>query len=405
MSILKLRYAITGYLEISVEGRATEKFINLAIRQGIPLWNIRYGAERAVMNVEVDSFFDLRHLSRKTGCRLQITRKIGLPFLLSRLRRRRGLVAGILFFILALYTLSSFVLFISVEGNERLDTQYIRSLAAEAGVRPGMPKSRLDKDDVARRLVLTEPELAWVGIHVRGTRMVIEVVEKIRPPVDIDMPGHVVAVKDGLVYDVLVITGEPRVKPGDTVLRGQVLIEGVLRPQTPITVEEDAGPPAEVPVRARGEVWARVWYEGYGEAALVETERIRTGRHVSVWTLVVDGQPVLRVGRQKIPYAVYEQGSVKTRVLERILRFPVEIITESAYEVEEQRHEISLEQAQDLAAERARLLAEMQLPVGVVVDNITIKDVYAGDEGVVGIRYVLETRENIAKEKHHPGGD
>ena len=104
MSIPKIRYAITGYLEISVEGRATEKFINLAMHQGIPLWNIRHGAEYAVLNTDVDSFFDLRHLAKRSGCRLRIRRKAGLAFLVSRLNRRRGLVAGLLIFVATLYT-------------------------------------------------------------------------------------------------------------------------------------------------------------------------------------------------------------------------------------------------------------------------------------------------------------
>ncbi|MCW3489338.1 sporulation protein YqfD [Dethiobacter alkaliphilus] len=410
MSILKLRHKFTGYLVISVEGAATEKFINLAMRQGIKFWDVRQTPQSAVLKVDVDSFFDLRHLAKRTGCRVRILRKAGLPFLYSRLFRRRGLVAGLCFFVLTLYVLSSFVLFVGIEGNERLDEEYIRQLAAEAGVRPGLPKTQLDKDVVANRLILAEPDIAWVGIEVRGTRLIIEVVETIDPQVDMDTPGNVLAKKDGLVTDVLVISGEPRVSPGDIVTRGQILIEGVLQAQPKPPVEGEDGEeiyeePPTVPVRARGEVLARVWYEGYGEASLTEIERERTGQSISVWTLVVDGQPVLRIGRQNVPYLDYEQETSNARVLERILRVAVEIITETTYEIERKKRHLSAEQALDLAAERARTLVELQLPVGVEVESVTVEEVELEQENLLGVRYVLETLENIAVQETDPGGD
>lgn len=401
MSIPKIRYAITGYLEISVEGRATEKFINLAMHEGIPLWNIRHGPEHAVMNADVDSFFDLRHLAKRSGCRLRIKRKAGFAFLISRLIRRRGLVAGLIIFVATLYTLSSFVLFVSVEGNERLESEHIRRLAADAGARPGMPKWRLNKDELAHQLILAEPELAWVGVQIRGTRMVLEVKEKIKSPVAFERPGHLVAAKYGLVDEVLVISGVARVAPGDTVSKGQVLIEGALRP---LAQHGGTAIHQAATVRARGEVWARVWYEGYGEAALVETERVPTGRHVTVWTLLVDGQPVLRVGRQQIPYIDYEQSVVRSALFKGILPFPVELVTESSNEIERRKQMLTPKQAHELAAERARFLAEIQLPAGVVVESVAVTDQDSGRVGFVGVRHVLETRENIAEDED-PGGD
>ncbi|MDW7650099.1 MAG: sporulation protein YqfD [Bacillota bacterium] len=407
MSILKLRYIFTGYLIISVQGAATEKFINLAIRQGIPLWDIRRGEGQAVLKTDIYSFFDMRHLAAKTGCRLRIVRKAGFPFLWTRMLRRRGLAAGLCLFVVTLYVLSSFILFVSVQGNERLDEEHIRQLAVEAGIRPGLLKSKLDKDEAANRLIDLEPEIAWVGIEVRGTRLVIEVVEKIERPEETDQPAHIVAAKDGIIVDILPITGEVRVKPGDTVTRGQLLIEGVLQPQSQYTREdEEDGTPQAVPIRARGDVLARVWYEGYGEAALTEVDRTRSGRRTITYTLLVEGQPVLRIGRPNVHYADFERDSANRRILERILHFPVELLTETVYEIERTETELTYEQALELAAERARMLAELQLPVDAEITETTVDELDLDREGFVGVRYVIETRENIAEEKLiFTGGD
>ncbi|MBT9140946.1 MAG: hypothetical protein DDT30_01532 [Dehalococcoidia bacterium] len=61
-------------------------------------------------------------------------------------------------------------------------------------------------------------------------------------------------------------------------------------------------------------------------------------------------------------------------------------------------------QAHELAAERARFLAEIQLPAGVVVESVAVTDQDLGRVGFVGVRHVLETRENIAEDEDL-GGD
>jgi similar to stage IV sporulation protein len=225
------------------------------------------------------------------------------------------------------------------------------------------------------------------------------VVEKINPPVENDVPGNIVAAKDGLVVDVLVVMGEARVHAGDTVSRGQLLIEGLLVPQSPYVDPNDEDAPAPVPVHARGEVLARVWYEGYGEANTVFVKRNRTGKRFIAWSIIVDGQSVLRVGRSEVPYANYELTSIKQRLPERVFRIPVEIITEYMYEIGLEQVRLTDEQALDQAAERARILTEFQLPVGVAAESVSLKEVETGTGNLVGVRYIIETIENIAEEE------
>ncbi|HHX75650.1 MAG TPA: sporulation protein YqfD, partial [Firmicutes bacterium] len=272
---------------------------------------------------------------------------------------------------------------------------YILNLAGEAGAYRGLLKERLDTDAVANRMLIAEPKLEWVGLQLEGTRLIIKVVEAKQPELELQGPADLVAAKDGLVTDVLVIMGEARVKPGDTVRRGQVLIEGVLRPETPWG-EPSAGK-EPIPVRARGEVIARVWYEGYGEASLIDTIHVRTGKRISSWTLLVDGQPVLKVGRSTVPYRDYDREIVSTRLLERILRFPVELVTETCYEVLYlEKREISRDEAFALAVRRAKTLAELQLPAGETVEAEQLTEGETGSPDIVAVRCILETSENIA---------
>ncbi|MDI9462654.1 MAG: sporulation protein YqfD [Bacillota bacterium] len=403
MTILKLRYFLTGYLLIRVSGTAPEKFFNLAALEGIPLWDIRHGAGEFSFKTDVDSFADLRHLARRTGCRLHILSKAGLPFLCNRLLRRRGLIFGLVFFILGLYLASSFILFIQITGNASLDSGYLRELAARAGAVPGRLRQSLDIDDVANRMLLAEPRLEWVGLQLVGTKLIIEVREAIEEPAEMDRPADLVAAKDGLVTEVLVFVGEAKVQPQETVRRGQLLIEGIIRPD-PQYAAEGEGQKSK-PVHAQGKVIARVWYEGYGEASLTETVRVRSGRSISRRTLCIEGQPVLRVGRDSIPFARYEKVVSTQPVLERIIRVPVEVVTETFYELELQKKEITAEQARKLALARARKLAELQLPADAELIDETVEELPVQKKGLFRARCILETREDIAVSKPKNGGE
>ena len=401
--MLRLRSLITGYLIVAVQGRNTEKFINLANSQHIPLWDVQRAAEGAYFKVELDHFFALRHLAKRTHCRLQIVRKAGLPFFCHRFTRRRGLLLGCSLFIVALYLLSSFIWFVEVQGNENLEADYIRHLATQAGAAPGLFKESLDKNAVISQMLLAEPRLEWVGLHLQGTKLVIEIVEEIKSPPLSAAHAHLVAAKDGLVTDVLVIVGEAKVEVGETVKRGQLLIEGYLSPE-PQYAPEAEQEIVRLPVRARGEVTARVWYEGYTEAELTETTRRRTGSQISCWNFFVDGQSILRVGRD-IPYRHYDTETSSRRLLERILSIPVEIVTETYYEVVLAEKQLTRAEAVKVAAERAKKLAELQLPPGETAEQVTVREVELNKEGFVGVQYILETRENIAVEEIVNGGE
>ncbi|NLZ38968.1 MAG: sporulation protein YqfD [Firmicutes bacterium] len=404
MYIRKLRCFFTGYLVIAVHGRAAEKMINLAIRRRIPVWDVQHRRNYICLKIDVDSFFEMRHLARQTACRLKILQKVGLPFFYRRLIKRPGLLIGLCFFVGVLYFLSSMILFIDVKGNENLKTEYILQLAEDTGIRPGIFKEKLKQNEIAQQMLIKEPKLEWVGLHLQGTRLLIEVVEKIELPAEPDTQTNLVAAKDGLVTDVLVVTGEAKVKPGDTVRRGQLLIEGVLHPESPYLSEEGAQL-SPVPVRARGEVQARVWYEGYGEAALTESIRRRTGKRITNWTLLVNEQPVLRLGRIKVPYLAYDTETISRSFSKRIIAFPVEIITETYHEVELQEKKLSRAEAIKIATKRAKTLAELQLPDGVEVKDITVEEISLAEGGIVVVRYIVETLENIAVEKTVSGGE
>ncbi|MBX6377064.1 MAG: sporulation protein YqfD, partial [Clostridia bacterium] len=275
-----IRFAayVLGHLVVRASGPGCERLINLAVARGIYFWNVRRDGDDVLACVGIAGFFRLRPLVRQTRCRLRVERRVGLPFLWALLRRRRLLVAGGAVLVATLLVLSSFVWVVEVRGLRTLSRQEVLAAAARLGLKPGVAKRSLDLERIESQLPLELPRIGWVGVRVTGTRAVVEVVERaVLDPAFLPQRGgaDVVARRDGLVTHVLVLMGQAEVREGDVVRRGQVLIRGLLAPPPDAPRAEEAVPR---PVRARGIVLGRVWYNAYVEVSRVQVNRVRTGR-------------------------------------------------------------------------------------------------------------------------------
>ncbi|HOP69456.1 MAG: sporulation protein YqfD [Dethiobacteria bacterium] len=396
MFIIKWWRFLQGYLVVTVRGRGVERLLNLAITRGVQFADLKKSRDQARFSIALKQFRMLRPLVRASRCRLHIERKVGFPFLMYRLRRRRGLALGAVFFCLVLYLATSFVWFVRVTGVNRLSQGEILKLAEELDLRPGVWKRRLNLPELEEEMVRRHRGIAWAGLRVKGIVLEIEIVEHI-PPVEQDpAPADLVAAKDGLIQRVVVVEGEAVVSAGDTVSQGDLLIRG----EKPLAFpEEGEEPPLKEKVRARGEVWARVWYESRVPVEekirrLVPGEESRQS-----FFLVWKGRRLRLWGPKEDPYPHSREELRQWTWKWRNLTLPVEFtkITYREMKLEEQIF------SPGEALERARRLGKeqvlKQIPAGVAPEQIFVEEEREG--GQLWLRTVAETVENIAQVKLH----
>ena len=402
MSLLRLGAYLLGSVRLRVEGRMPERFINLCATNRFPLWDVRWHEGAVDCTLPLPHFFRLRPLLRKSGCRARVVARLGLPFAWRRLRRRRVLLTAGLAVLVALYVFSSFIWFFEVRGNEILSDRQILAEAARAGLRPGVWRPGLNRDAIARDMILGLPALSWVSIRFVGTKAIIEVVEKVLPPEETATgPGDLIAERAGLVEDVLVLQGEAAVEPGDIVLPGQVLIRGVISAPPPSAQFPAPGeqPPATQfkPVRARGRVIARTWREGYLELPLVERIATPTGRTMVQRRLAIGEREFIIYGPRRPPFEHY-------RVDRRIVPLPpwtegdtaFRLIADTYTEIDYTEHRRNPQEALREAQRRlrARLLGDVDADAR--IEAIESQVIDAG-QGIVALRMTIEVREDITR--------
>lgn len=389
MFLVYLWNYIRGYVIIIVTGINLERFINICSKRQILLWDIvRTDDRSASMKASLRGFRLMRPAAKKSGCRVHIQKKCGLPFCLNKLKKRKGFRIGLLLFASLLFLTTSMIWDIEIIcGDPELVPQVLNVLGEE-GIGRGSFKRGLDPKKIASRIALDVEGLAWVGVEIKGVKLHITVKDAIEPPVLIknNEMFNIIAERDGLITRMEVYAGNALVREGDTVKEGQVLVSGRLQSKNPDFGTRD--------VHALGRIIARTWYESSLPVSMVYTQRLKTQNSFdTVYLRLLDLK--LKIGGDP-PFEIYETQTVDRFLSPFGIRLPIGLTVETSFEIIEKQIDLTMDEAIEVAVETARRNMEARMPDDCVVIDEVVKQIY-GENGTIYIQIVAECEEDIAK--------
>ena len=272
---------ILGYLNIEIEGYYIEKFINLCNNKKIALWNLK--REKTTIlnaNIGITDFKEIRKILKKTKCRVKIKNKKGLPFIFNKYKKRKIFLLLLAICIATIIALSNFIWNIEITGTNKINKNEIMQILEEADFKVGTLKSKADTKEAINKIRLERDDVAWVGIDIKGTNAVVEIVEADEKPEIINEEEYcnLVASKDGIISKVNAANGTPLVKEGDVVKKGDILVAGWLEGKYTGTRY----------VHATGSVEARVWYSQKEKVPLKQIEKEYTGETETKYSLNIN---------------------------------------------------------------------------------------------------------------------
>ncbi len=223
-----LRWFI-GSVEFTAEGGFPERFVSLMGSQNIPAQSILPTPLGLHGSVRPGLYHQLRPIARKSGMRMRICGRHGLPFLVYRYHRRTGLFVGMLLLSAMLMVMQLFVWKVDIVGCETLEEEQIIEYLADLGVKEGAFLPSIDSTHVERKLLLQLPELSWAAVNIQGSTIEVSLRERIIPPVLVDKNGaaNVISGGTGIVREMEVYDGQPLVELGEPVWEGRLLVAGV----------------------------------------------------------------------------------------------------------------------------------------------------------------------------------
>ncbi len=230
MFIIKIIRYLLGYVNFRAFGGFSDRFLNLCTRDGIPLWDIKNVKGNISASTTINGYLSIRNSVRKSGMKLKVLEKKGLIFFLKRNKVRVGIVIGLSFFACITTILSQFIWSVSLIGNVELEQDYLLKTFEEHGVKVGAFVRVLDDENIAENVVSEIERLSWASVNRKGTSVVIEVREKTRAPekYDDETPTNLIASEDGIIVSIDSLYGIEEVKPGSAVIKGDLLISGIV---------------------------------------------------------------------------------------------------------------------------------------------------------------------------------
>ena len=270
MLIRQLYMQIFGYVSITIEGFFVERFINMCLAQDIFLWNIKHEKNTFVkVRISTSDFKKIKKIAKKTKCKVKIESKTGVPFLLHNYRKRK-IFLGLLFALfIIIFVLTRFVWNIEITGTEKIDNNEILSILKEEGIEVGKLKSKIQTEEIINEIRLKREDIAWIGIKVKGTNVIVQIVEAKEKPeiVDESEVCNIVAKKTATISKIIVQNGTARVAVGDTVQEGDLLVEGVMEGQYTGTRH----------LHAEATIYGKIMYEKTKKESLIQEIEKTTG--------------------------------------------------------------------------------------------------------------------------------
>ncbi|MCB2350041.1 sporulation protein YqfD [Clostridium estertheticum] len=362
-----------GVVTMEIQSLIPEKFINLLWKNGVVVKNIRkINITTVILEVKLSDYGEISKVAKRTGTRVKIVGRSGMSFFLIKLKSRVALLIGIILFGSIIYYLSTFVWNIEINTENYISPYELRNQIKGFGVIPGMRKKNIDVYDIESKILRSNDEIMWVKARIDGIKLKVDVIERQSPPIIVSnkTPCNLIASKDGIVSRVYTTDGTAIVKDGDSVQKGDILVNG-----------EQGKEGSVYPVHAKGEVIARTFYEQINEVPITKETRVKTGNIISNFYIKLGNKKVY-LKNSLNPYKTYDKIENNNKFVHK----------ETYYEVKVKNIPANVTKAQDEIY--SNILRKLDKSVKIINKIESVKK----ENNKYSIRVLVLAEENIAME-------
>jgi len=381
---------LLGYLNITVEGCFIERFINICTSKNIYLWNSnREKSTILCTNISIEDFRKIKNVAKKTQCRIKINTKKGIPFLFHRYKKRKIFFILLILIVALMLVSSQFVWNIEVRGNEKISTEEIIEELNKSGLVTGKNKANINMNEVINNVRLDRADIAWIGIDVKGTNAIVEVVEAEEKPniVDYNDYCNIISEKEGIITKINVQNGTPMVKPGDIVRNGTILVGGWIEGKyTGIRY-----------VHSIADIEAKVWYSLSKKETYEQEIKSQTGESEKKYSIKINNFKI-NLYKTLSNFENYDTISESNKIkLFSNFYLPIELTKITNYEVKKENKTYTQEELKN------KIQQELEEELNKKIDNnetIVNKQVNTKDsQNNIEVELVYEVLEKIGTEE------
>ena len=169
---------VKAYVELILTGQNVERFLNLCVFHDIVFQQIEDDGKTFKCIISVEDFYRIKEIIRKTGVKVVISKRYGLPFLFQKIMKRTGLICGI-GLLLCLMVFSQKILWnIEIHGSEVVTDYQILDVMHRQNVHVGMFLAGIDYVALEEAIRGQFPEIVWCSASQEENQLQIFIKEK-----------------------------------------------------------------------------------------------------------------------------------------------------------------------------------------------------------------------------------
>lgn len=251
---MKLSHYVFGTGRYTLTGADPALCLNRFSDDGIDLWQVEKKDDFTLtFSAPLSKESHILTLAERAYCEGVCTHKSGLGQDVMKLLHRPFLILSVLGALILTFFFESIIWKIQIKTDDSALESRIRYVLQESGIEIWSKTENLDPQELRYTLLNQIPELSWVAVNPRGGKVTVlafpkETTENRQEETG---PAHLVAARDGVITEAVILDGMALVKVGDSVTAGQLLVSGY----------EDYGLYLKA-VRAQGEIYGQTWHSG-----------------------------------------------------------------------------------------------------------------------------------------------
>lgn len=223
---------LKGYAFVYLYGFSPERFLNLCNNHQIKIWKVEPYEQGYQFYIFASDLFQTKEFLKKTKTKVVIRKKLGLPFLLYRYRKRKIFLLCLLLCVITLFVTTRFIWSFELTGNRTLTKDIYMDFLKSEHISYGTPSHTIDTSYLEKKLRNQYDYITWASFQVNGTRLELSVKENSNASTNSDADAlntcDLCASVSGVITKMVTRTGTPLVGVGSVVSAGDVLISGLI---------------------------------------------------------------------------------------------------------------------------------------------------------------------------------
>ena len=211
-----------------IKGLNLDGLLNVARRKGIALYSVKkLGGKRMIVTVNLSESQKFFAIAKNLCYNITKVRDGGLFFPVYSLIKNFGLLLGGIVFVLFSVFINDVVFCFDFYGSGKMYAKDALSYMNSVGVKEFTRFSSLDLNTLADGILKNSDRFSFVSCQKQGNRMKVNLVLSPKPVGVLDGKAEsLISDVDGVIESIKVYRGTARVKVGDTVQKGSLIVDG-----------------------------------------------------------------------------------------------------------------------------------------------------------------------------------